>query len=181
MSGYPWTRLYVDFPTGPKAVALGVVLQDSWAWKYVIRLWCYAARHQQDGHFTGPAAVATIESASGWSGASGALVDALSLQHVRLLDQTSHGFYVHDWHVYGGAHIEKLKKDRKRKRESRSTKPPRSVRGRSKERRKLSDPASPSPSLSPSPSQLVTDPTDHVGSLNSRSSLPPLGVVRGEA
>jgi hypothetical protein len=143
----------VDFPTGTKAIALGVAVQDPWAWKYVVRLWCYTARYQQDGHFTGPAAVETLERGAGWDGARGALVDALSLPHIRLVDLTDRGFYVHDWHEHGGAHIEKLKKDRKRKRDSRSAKRPRTVRGRSKERRQMSDAASLSPS--PSPSQSV--------------------------
>jgi hypothetical protein len=169
MPGLPWTRLYVTFPTGPKAVALGVALQDPWAWKYAVRLWCYSSQQQQDGHFQGPAAVATIETAAGWTGSPGELVTALSLPHIQLLDETDRGFYVHDWHHHGGAHIEKLKKDRKRKKESRSVKRPRSVRGVSAERRKKSEP----PSLSHSPSLSPV-------SCNSQPSIPPLGVVRGD-
>lgn len=179
MSSLPWTRLYVDFPTGGKAIALGIAMQDPWAWKYVIRLWCYAARHQQDGHFQGPAAVAMIESGAGWSGDAGVLVRSLSLPHIRLLDETDRGFYVHDWHHHGGAHIEKLKKDRRRKKERRSTKRPRSVRGVSAERRGKSAQTSlsPSPSLSPSSDQR---PSDQIVSLNSRSFLPSLGGAGGE-
>lgn len=133
MAGLPWIPLDVGFPTGEHAVALRVALQEEFAWARVVRVWAWVAVHRADGRIEGPAAVAMIESAAGWTGSPGAFVEALCLPHVGLLDQTDRGFYVHNWHLHCGAHIEKREKDRARHRKGDSENPPRKLRGNSKE------------------------------------------------
>jgi hypothetical protein len=114
MAGLPWVQLDVTFPTSGKAIALGIALQQPLAWAHVARLWCYAAQHQADGRFVGPAAVATITAGAGWAGKPEEFVEALALPHVRLLDPIEGGYAIHDWLDYAGAHIEKREKERAR-------------------------------------------------------------------
>jgi hypothetical protein len=133
MAGLPWIPLETRFPTGEHAIALGVALQNPMAWAHVVRLWAWAASNRADGRFEGPAAVATIETAAGWSGSPGAFAEAMSLRHIGLLDVTERGFYIHNWHIHCGAHIEKRVKDRVRKRNGKSKGTPRKLRGTSVE------------------------------------------------
>lgn len=133
MSGLPWIPLDVGFPTGEHAVALRVALQEEFAWARVVRLWAWVAQHRADGRIEGPAAVAMIESAAGWSGTPGAFVDVLCLRHIGLLDVTERGFYVHNWHLHCGAHIEKREKDRARHRGGNPKETPRNLHGNSAE------------------------------------------------
>lgn len=133
MAGLDWIPFDTRFPTGPHAIALGVALQDPRAWSHVAQLWAWAALNQADGRFEGPAASATIEVAAGWTGASGALVEAMCLPHIGLLDATERGFYIHNWHVHCGAHIQKRERDRARKRKTSGVKSPRKLRGVSME------------------------------------------------
>jgi hypothetical protein len=137
VSGLPWIPLDVGFSTGEHAIALRVALQEEFAWARVVKLWSWVAVHRADGRVEGPAAVQIIESAAGWTGTPGAFVEVLCLPHINLLDHTSSGFYVHNWHLHCGAHIEKREKDRERHRVPKSSggskKPPRKLRGTSKE------------------------------------------------
>lgn len=138
MAGLPWIPLEVGFPTGPHAIALSVALGKPRAWSYAAQLWCWAADHQADGRFEGPAAVATVEAAAGWDGDPGKLVEVMALSHIGLLDVTERGFYIHNWHLHCGAHIEKREKDRVRHRVGGSKEPPRKLHGATKEVRQNS-------------------------------------------
>lgn len=114
MAGLPWIPLDVAFPTSRKAVALGIALQEPLSWAYVVRLWTWCATHAADGRIEGPDAVAVLEHAAGWTSRPGELARAMSLPHIRLLDETSSGFAVHDWDDHCGAHVEKRHKERAR-------------------------------------------------------------------
>ena len=114
MAGLPWIPLDVAFPTSRKAVALGIALREPLAWAYVVRIWTWCAQHAADGRVEGPDAVAVLEHAAGWATRPGELVAAMSLPHIRLLDETSGGFAIHDWDEHCGAHVEKRERERKR-------------------------------------------------------------------
>ena len=109
-----WIPLDVEFPTSGKAIALGVALGNPSAWCHVVRLWCWCARNAPDGAVSGPAAVAVMEHAAGWTGPAGAFVEACALRHIRLLDETTDGYAVHDWADHCGAHVEKRRRDSSR-------------------------------------------------------------------
>lgn len=141
--GLPYVPLYVVFPRGKEAIALRVALQKPKAWAYVAEMWCGVAQNAADGRVEGPAAVHQLEDWAGWDGAPGAFVEALCLPHIGLLDVTERGFYVHNWDLHCGLHIQKREKDRERKRASRKTKDtsadgPRKVRGQKKDVRRKS-------------------------------------------
>jgi hypothetical protein len=112
MAGLPWIQLAADWKGHKKAVRLRVFLADEWAWAYVVSLWMWTAQHQGDGKIEGAGAVEVIADAAGWKGDSKHFVDCLV--RAELIDETSDGFYVHDWHDYAGAHIAKRKKEQKR-------------------------------------------------------------------
>jgi hypothetical protein len=112
-----WIQVDAGLRFHPKAIALSANLGDPRAHTYLVDLWTWAAKSSPDGRITGKAATAIIEGAVGWTGKRGALVDALVQE--RWLDVVEDGFYIHDWHDWAGAHIEKAEKEALRKRASR--------------------------------------------------------------
>lgn len=127
MGGLPWIPLDVAFPGSRKALALSIATQQPLAWAYVVRLWCWAAQHAADGRIEGPDAVSVIEHAAGWDKTPGALVGAMTAAHIRLLDETSAGFAIHDWSEHCGAHVEKRERDKTRMRRAREANRSRTV------------------------------------------------------
>ena len=112
MAGLPWIQVASDWKGSKKAIRLRVFLQDEWAWAYVVSLWMWTAQHAGDGLIEGAGTLEVIADAAGWKGDPKHFADCLL--RAGLLDETSSGFYVHDWHDYAGAHIEKREKERER-------------------------------------------------------------------
>jgi hypothetical protein len=112
MAGLPWIQLASDWKTSKKAIRLRVFLQDDWAWTYPVSLWMWTAQHEGDGRIEGAGCAEVICDAAGWRGEPRTFIDAMV--RAGLLDETSSGYYVHDWHDYAGAHIEKREKERSR-------------------------------------------------------------------
>jgi hypothetical protein len=100
-----WIPLDVSFPRGRKAVALGIATGTPLAWAYVVLLWTWAAENARGGEIIGPDAEGILEHAAGWTGTKGALVEAMALPHIRLLDELSNGYRIHDWAEHTGHHI----------------------------------------------------------------------------
>ena len=112
MAGLPWLKVASDWKGSKKAIRLRVFLQDEWAWAYPVSLWMWTAQHEGDGTIAGPGCVEVISDAAGWKGDPKHFVDCMV--RAGLLDEVSDGYYVHDWHDYAGAHIEKQERERER-------------------------------------------------------------------
>jgi len=110
VSGLPWFKVYIAVPDHAKVVALMAALGEPLADAYVLRLWDYAARLAPSGRIEGKAAAFTLERAVRWTGASGALVEAMV--DVGLLDREEEALTVHDWAKEQGAHVAKVERDR---------------------------------------------------------------------
>jgi len=89
-------RIAVGLPQHPKTKKLIKRLGQASAWNLVcLILW--AAANRSDGNLSGMS-VEDIELSADWSGADGALVDALVA--VRFLDEVDGAFMLHDWHEH---------------------------------------------------------------------------------
>lgn len=115
MDGAPWIKLASDLPFHPKALALRRRLRDQRAWAWPVRLWLYAARFAPDGRFRD---AAEVEAAAEWAGKRGALVAALLA--CRFLDRRGRQFTLHGWEEWTGGDIERMRRDRERKRRERA-------------------------------------------------------------
>jgi hypothetical protein len=112
MAGLPWLKVASDWKGSKKAIRLRVFLQDEWAWAYAVSLWMWTAQHEGDGTIAGPGCLEVIADAAGWKGDPKHFAECMV--RAGLLDEVSDGYYVHDWHDYAGAHIEKADKERAR-------------------------------------------------------------------
>lgn len=109
----PWIQLTTKWIGSDKELHLRILLQDSeWAWTYPVRLWMWTGQHKTEGRIEGPGCVEKIAMAANWQGSPQIFVEALVT--ARLLDETSAGYYVHDWHDYAGRFLEKREKTRER-------------------------------------------------------------------
>lgn len=111
----PWIKVATDLPEHPKARALAKRLNDTRAWAWPVRLWLHAARFAPDGRFRD---LAAVEEAAGWEGKRGVL--GAALQAVRFLDKRNRGFALHGWAEWAGAYLDRLRRDRLRKRQERA-------------------------------------------------------------
>lgn len=109
MRGLPWLRVDVDMPDHPKMARLADLLDVDEAWPRVMQLWCWAAKVAPTGDLTGltPRAIAR---AAGWRKDADRFVTAL--RDVGLLDADNK---IHDWDDQQGKYLERLEKDRERK------------------------------------------------------------------
>lgn len=117
MSGLPWIKAHVDLPRHHKSIRLAARLEEPRAWTWVVELWFWAAEYQPEGVIECPDAELIITRGAGWKGDPDSFVRHLVA--VGFLDKTPAGYAIHDWSDYAGAHVEKRRKDKDRKRKSR--------------------------------------------------------------
>lgn len=111
----PWFKVHAGWSSHPKVGRLCDVLANDLADAYVGRLWDYCAERQGDGRFAAPGATGAVERAVRWTGARGALADALV--SVGLLEREEDGsLVVHDWADEQRAVADKFERDRVRRR-----------------------------------------------------------------
>lgn len=110
MRGLPWFRLDVDFVQHPKCAELALALGIREAWPRIIQLWSWVARVAPDGDLQG-LDDRTVARAAGWSGPPAKFVEAL--RSTGWLDPDGK---LHGWLEYQGKYLERLEKDRIRKR-----------------------------------------------------------------
>jgi len=123
-----WIRVDNDLPDHPKSLALDVALGVDRSWTHVVQLWLWTSRVVPTGDLSKmPDAV--IASRAGWKKDASVFVDAL--RHIGFLDSDG---MLHDWHEYQGKMLERLEKDRERKR-----KPPKDSTGTPAELHRKSD------------------------------------------
>jgi len=123
-----WIRVDNDLPDHPKSLALDVALGVDRSWTHVVQLWLWTSRVVPTGDLSKmPDAV--IASRAGWKKDASVFVDAL--RQVGFLDSDG---MLHDWHEYQGKMLERLEKDRERKR-----KPSKDSAGNPTELRRKSD------------------------------------------
>lgn len=176
MAGLPWFELDVGFHEDPKVKALVARLREPLADAYVARVYAYCYRHARDRFDPHDAAV-TLEDAAGWRGRRGALFDALFA--VGVLERDAGKVVVHGVAERLGPHLAKRIQDadRQRKRRAKAT----SSIGRPPDvtRDDHQDEARDDQRESRGDKDKDRDTSDQIVPLNSRSSLSPLGVVRG--
>ena len=112
-------RLWKSPKLAKLARALGKNRLESGA--HLIILWSYAIEYRLDGDLRGMAETEIAE-AAGWNGDAPRFCTIL--RETGWLDGTK----IHDWHEHQGQYIERLLRDRARKRRGRSADSPRSVR-----------------------------------------------------
>ncbi len=113
MRGLSWIRVDVDMPEHPKMLQLAEHLGVREAWPYVFRLWCWAAKVAPSGEL-GNAPARGLAQAAGWGGAPPKFLEGVLA--VGLVEATPSGFRLHDWRERYGKYLERLEKDRERKR-----------------------------------------------------------------
>lgn len=109
----PWIKLYASLPGHEKSGRLAKALGNDRAWTHVIELWLWASQHQPDGNLDSRTDTA-IGIAAGWYENPSKFTAAL--RDVGFLDATGQ---LHGWEDKQGAHVEKLKADRDRKKADR--------------------------------------------------------------
>lgn len=110
----PWFRVDNAMVDHPRTHALCDLLGEPLAGWYVIRLWSWTMRYAAHGRLSNGARTA-LETACGWRGQAGGLVDALLA--VGWLETDDSGcLEVHDWEEHQGAAVAKAQKDAERKR-----------------------------------------------------------------
>ncbi len=115
MSGLPWIKVATDLPHHPKSRALAKLLRDTRAWTWPVRLWLHSAAFNAEGRFRD---AAEVEDACDWSGKRGEL--AAALVAVGFLDRRGRGFAIHGWEEWALPHVDRLRRDRERKRRERA-------------------------------------------------------------
>ncbi len=102
----PYLNLELDYWTHRKTVRL-VGLLGAGAEMLPLKLWTYVAKHHPEtGRLQGYIAE-ELESAAGWTGAKGKMVDAMLL--VGFLENIGDGFKIHGWMDHAG-HLAAFKK-----------------------------------------------------------------------
>lgn len=108
-----WIRLDVHMPEHRKSRRLAKLLDDRSAWRYVVTLWVWAAKHAEDGVL--PAEdVDIIAEECGWTGEPSEFIDALV--SAGWIDRDGELLVVHDWDEFQGTLVERRRRDRQRKR-----------------------------------------------------------------
>lgn len=111
-----WIRLDVHMPEHRKSRRLAKLLDDRAAWRYVVTLWVWAAKHAEDGVL--PAEdVDIIAEECGWTGEPSEFIDALV--SAGWIDRDGELLVVHDWDEFQGTLVERRRRDRLRKRRER--------------------------------------------------------------
>ena len=102
----PYLNLDLDYFTHPKTMRLTGLLGPQ-AVCMPIRLWCYVGKYHCATGMLEAYSKQEIESAIGWTGNSGELVDAMV--KISLLEAVPLGYRVHDWKEHAG-HLSAFKK-----------------------------------------------------------------------
>lgn len=106
----PWIKVYGDLPDHPKSDRLAALTGEPRAWSHVVELWLWASKARADGNLADMGDV-LIAKRAGWPGKPSLFVDGL--RRAGFLDDDGH---LHDWQSEQGAHADRLRKDRERKR-----------------------------------------------------------------
>lgn len=116
--GLPWISVKTNLPTHRKSFELGVRLQDTRAWCYLVQLWCWAAENEPTGKLSGDRRASVAEHFAGWTGEPGKFVaEAIA---VGFMDDDGDTLELHDWDEHQGAHIAKAERDADRIRKKRA-------------------------------------------------------------
>lgn len=108
-----WIRLDVHMPEHRKSRRLAKLLDDRAAWRYVVTLWVWAAKHAEDGVLP-PEDVDIIAEECGWAGEPSEFIDVLV--SAGWIDRDGELLVVHDWDEFQGTLVERRLKNRRRKR-----------------------------------------------------------------
>lgn len=106
-----------DLIDHPKTQNLCALLGDDFAWKHLVLLWRWAMKYAKDGNLS-RYSTAVIERAMKWTGHESALLKAL--EEAGFIDYAEDGPHIHGWMEYQGRWVEKLERDRERKRTERA-------------------------------------------------------------
>ena len=99
----PSINVDLDYLTHPKTVRLvSLCGNDPCAAFYPIKLWLHVGKYHCENGLLEGYSETEIEGLIGWKGASGELVAIMCRPGIRLLEKTSKGYKIHDWHEHSG-------------------------------------------------------------------------------
>ena len=178
MSGLPWIKVWTLVARHPKVQRLEKETGLRDALGHVIRLWCWTADFAPDGYISHEQADAMLTFSR-----AGTPVAKQKLCHgfvtAGMLDPVPTGYRVHDWHDMQTTHVDAEEKKKLQARERQAKHRARNAQVTRDVTRDVTQ-----HETRDSVTQIEIEKeieTDRAVSLNSRSSIPSLGVVRGEA